>query len=499
MPVLSSVYGLPGNACRFTQFALRGAYDSTISEPFVVSSLDIQKVGQTSSGKLEDSWYHIECSALEPKAKSCPRPTGNRNNQSPSPERKAPRLKWWIPYASMFVTALVVTLAATPLARIIATRLGAVDKPSKRRINKVAVPRMGGIAIFVAIACAVAVQYLGHAYLKWPPVFSQNLFSTLNYPLLALSFLIIFMTGAIDDVFQLKPLVKLAGQALAACVAVAAGLTVGRIMNPFGPEVIELGWVAYPITVVYLVAYVNIINLIDGLDGLASGITFISCCTLFFLAHLAGRADACALSIAVAGATLGFLRYNFNPASIFLGDCGSLLLGFSLGAISLLNVRRVAGLTTIIVPLVISFVPIVDTLSAIIRRKRAHVSVGQADKGHIHHRLIADGYDQKQAVLLMYLWTGLLSVGAVIMTQIETAPRIVVFCILIGASFAFAWHLRLFDPVLLHHYNPKSGEDELVSPDDPAFAIEQAKVEEKHEERREEIVDALFGRSTKDE
>lgn len=428
-----------------------------------------------------------------------PRHAGNRNDQSPLPERKAPRLKWWIPYASMFVTALVVALAATPLARVIATKLGAVDKPSKRRINKVAVPRMGGIAILLALVAAVAVQCIGRRVFLWPPIFTQTIFFSLDYPLLALSFLIIFMTGAIDDVFQLKPLVKLTGQTLAACVAVAAGLTVGRIMNPFGVGVLELGWVTYPITVIYLVAYVNIINLIDGLDGLASGITFISCCTLFLLANLAGRPDAAALSIAVAGATLGFLRYNFNPASIFLGDCGSLLLGFSLGVISLLNVRRVAGLTTIIVPLVISFVPIVDTLSAIIRRKRAHVSVGQADKGHIHHRLIADGYDQKQAVLLMYLWTALLSVGAVIMTQIETTPRIVVFCILIGASFGFAWHLRLFDPVLLHHYNPKSGEDELVSPEDPAFAIEQAKAEEKHEERREEIVDALFGRTNKDE
>ena len=161
---------------------------------------------------------------------------------------------------------------------------------------------------------------------------------------------------------------------------------------------------------------------------------------------------------------------------------------------SLLNVRRVAGLTTIIVPLVISFVPIIDTFSAIIRRKRAHVSVGQADKGHIHHRLIQDGYNQRQAVLLMYLWTAMLSGGAILMTKIETTPRIIVFCVLIGASFGFAAHLRLFDPVLLHHYNPKSGEDELVSPDDPAFAVEQARREEKSEERREEFVDHLLHR-----
>ena len=232
-------------------------------------------------------------------------------------------------------------------------------------------------------------------------------------------------------------------------------------------------------------AYVNIINLIDGLDGLSSGVTFISCCTLFFLANLSGRLDAAALAISVAGATLGFLPYNFNPASIFIGDCGSLLLGFSLGAISLLNVTRMAGLTTIIIPLVISFVPIVDTLSAIIRRRRAHVSVGHADKGHIHHRLIQEGYNQKQAVLLIYAWTALLCAGAVFMTQVELSIRIVTFCVLIGASFAFATHLHLFEPVLLHHYNPKSGEDELVGPDDPAFAVEQERREECAEVRRE--------------
>ena len=394
-------------------------------------------------------------------------------------------MRWWIPYAALFVTAFIVALATTPLARRIAISLGAVDKPSKRRINKTTIPRMGGIAVFLALIAAVCVQYFGTTNLGWPVVLIPGRFSTVNYYMLALAFLTIFLTGAIDDVCNLRPLAKLAGQVLAAVIAVSGGLTVGAIVNPFAPGEIVLGWAAYPITVLYLVAYVNIINLIDGLDGLSSGVTFISCCTLFFLANLSGRLDAAALAISVAGATLGFLPYNFNPASIFIGDCGSLLLGFSLGAISLLNVTRMAGLTTIIIPLVISFVPIVDTLSAIIRRRRAHVSVGHADKGHIHHRLIQEGYNQKQAVLLIYAWTALLCAGAVFMTQVELSIRIVTFCVLIGASFAFATHLHLFVPVLLHHSNPKSGEDELVGPDDPAFAVEQERREECAEVRRE--------------
>lgn len=399
------------------------------------------------------------------------------------------RLTSWNLYVVLFLTTLVVTLAATPLARVIATKLGAVDKPSKRRINKRTVPRMGGIAIFLALMVAAVVLWVGTTYLAWPVTIVESRFSRINYPVLALSFVVIFMVGAIDDVFSLRPRYKLVGQILAACIAVAGGLTVGVIVNPFAHAEVSLGWLAYPITVIYLVAYVNIINLIDGLDGLASGVTFISCITLFFLATLSGRMDAAALSIALAGATLGFLRYNFNPASIFLGDSGSLLLGFSLGTITLLNVTRVAGLTTIIIPLVVSFVPIVDTLSAIIRRRRAHVSIGHADKGHIHHRLISEGYDQRQAVLLIYGWTALLCLGALVMTQVEVGPRIAIFVVLIGASAWFAMHLNLFEPVLLHHYNPKSGKDELITPDNPAFEDEMAAQTEAHEEHREELVE----------
>lgn len=419
------------------------------------------------------SWYHVTVlSFCEPCA-----------GASPQSERLHVLVREWIPYASLFVTALVVTLVATPLARRIATRLGAVDKPSKRRINKKTIPRMGGIAIFLALVAATVVQLVGTAHLGWPTVLTPGRFSTVNYPLLGVSFLVIFLTGAIDDVFQLKPLAKLAGQVAAAVIAVMAGLTVGAIVNPFGPGEVMLGWLACPITVIYLVAYVNIINLIDGLDGLASGITFISSCTLFFLATQSGRLDAAAVSIAVAGATLGFLRYNFNPASIFLGDSGSLLLGFALGTVSLLNVRRVAGLTTIIVPLVISFVPIIDTFSAIIRRKRAHVSVGQADKGHIHHRLIQEGYNQKQAVLLIYAWCIMLSAGAAAINQVEVPMRVLIFTVLAIGSAAFAKHLHLFEPVLRHHYNKRTHEDELVTPDDPAFKQEEQAAEERKEER----------------
>ena len=382
-----------------------------------------------------------------------------------------------IPYLCLFSAALAVSLLATPLARKIAVWCGAVDYPNSRRINKKPIPRMGGIAIFLGIVAAFVVQYVGTMNFGWPVVLVPSPKLDVNYAMLVLAFLVIFATGLLDDRFSLSPRQKLAGQIAAAVIAVAGGLVIGDISNPFEPSgFVHLGWLTYPLTVVYLVAYTNIINLIDGLDGLAAGISAIASFTMFVLSVWAGRLDAAALSIAVAGSSLGFLRYNFHPASIFMGDSGALTLGFALGAVSLLSVTRFAGLTTIIVPLVIAAVPIIDTFSAIVRRMRGHVSISHADRGHIHHRLIDEGYDQRQAVLVMYAWTGLLCVGSLVMTQVETVPRIVIFCLLLVASMAFARHLHLFEPVLLHHYNPKTGADELVGPDDEAFEEEAEKV-----------------------
>ena len=391
-----------------------------------------------------------------------------------------------VPYLCLFLASLLVSMLATPLARRIAVRVGAVDYPNARRINKRPVPRMGGIAIFCGIVAAFVAQFLGTTYLGWPVVLVPSPRLEVNYWLLVLAFLTIFATGLLDDRYTLRPRQKLAGQILAATFAVAGGLVIGDISNPLGGPFISLGWLAYPVTVVYLVAYTNIINLIDGLDGLAAGISALASLTMFALSVLAGRLDAAALSIAVAGSSLGFLRYNFHPASIFMGDSGALTLGFALGTVSLLSVTRFAGLTTIIVPLVIAAVPIIDTFSAIVRRLRGHVSIGHADRGHIHHRLMAEGFDQRQAVLLMYAWTALLCAGSIVMTQVDTIPRIVIFAVLLGASFAFARHLHLFEPVLLHHYDPRTGEDELVTPADDAFEEEAERLHGRGRSHRRE-------------
>ena len=393
--------------------------------------------------------------------------------------------KQWLAYLCLFVVALVVSLLMTPVASKIAWKVDAVDYPDSRRINRQPIPRMGGIAIFSGILAMLLVRYLGSHYLGWSMAFTPSPhLRNVDYFLLGIAFVIVFVTGVIDDCISLSPRKKLFGQLLASCVAVASGLVIGDIVNPSSAtELIHVGWLTYPITVIYLVAYTNIFNLIDGLDGLASGIAFIASVTLTVLSLLRGQVDAATLAIALAGSTLGFLKYNFHPASIFLGDSGSLLLGFTLATISLLSVTRISSLTTIIVPLVVAGIPIIDTLSAIIRRSRAHVSVGQADRGHIHHRLLDEGFDQRQTVLVIYAWTVLLSIGAIIMTQIGPIARIAVFVILVMASVLIAAKLRLFSPVLLHHYNPRTGHDELITPQNPAFEKEEARLEQDHASR----------------
>lgn len=375
----------------------------------------------------------------------------------------------WFPFLMLFLIGLAVTMLATPLVKRLAVKLNAIDYPSSRRINTVPVPRMGGVAIFCGLIAALIAQYVGTTYFDWPVVFIPHPKMDVDYRLLGVSALVVFLTGLVDDLKSLRPIQKLVGQIVAASIAAAAGLLIGDIVNPFGPGELALGWLAYPITVVYLVAFANIINLIDGLDGLAAGITAIASISLFVLTLMSGRLDAAALAVALAGCCVGFLRFNFNPASIFMGDSGALTLGFLLGVVALLGVTRTAALTTLIVPLIVAGVPIIDTFAAIIRRRRGHTSIGQADKGHIQHRLISQGFNQRQAVLLIYAWSILLSIGAFAITQVTPGPRIAIFVVLVVISVAFVVKLHLFEPVLRHYYNPETHVDAILPADDPVF------------------------------
>lgn len=304
-------------------------------------------------------------------------------------------------YFIAFGAALVGALVLTPVARKIATRLKAVDVPEDRKVHKETTPTLGGLAIYASMMIGVLVYLL----------ISQHSLSKDMVGVIA-GATIILAFGALDDVYGLGPLVKLFGQILAAGVLVILGVQIQRIHFPGSSVILLSPELSVVVTVVWVVAFINIINLIDGLDGLAAGITCIASGSMFYLTYQTGvgpaYVDAAMISIVMAGSTLGFLRYNFNPASIFMGDSGSMLLGFLLGSVTVLGVLKSIAAVALLIPLLALAIPILDTGMAIARRALKGKPITHADKEHIHHRLLNLGHSHRQAVLLLYFWTALL-------------------------------------------------------------------------------------------
>ncbi|MCU0641311.1 MAG: undecaprenyl/decaprenyl-phosphate alpha-N-acetylglucosaminyl 1-phosphate transferase [Candidatus Margulisbacteria bacterium] len=306
-----------------------------------------------------------------------------------------------------FLIALFLTILLTPMVRSFAPALGAMDKPSDRKVHTTAIPRLGGMAIFggfvAAVVLGLLLAYWGGAKINPRPLIGVLLGGT-----------IIFLTGLFDDMRGLKPLPKLGWQIAGALVAIYFGASITHISNPFdGP--LLLGWIAVPLTLFWIVGMTNAVNLIDGLDGLAAGVTAISAGTLFFVALRTHQIGAALLMVALAGAALGFLRYNFNPASIFLGDSGSYFLGFVLAASSIVGVFKTTLVVALIIPILILGVPIFDTTFAILRRLKERKSMLAADNRHIHHLLLRAGLTQREAVLSIYVVCFLLSMTALVM------------------------------------------------------------------------------------
>jgi UDP-GlcNAc:undecaprenyl-phosphate GlcNAc-1-phosphate transferase len=260
---------------------------------------------------------------------------------------------------------------------------------------------------------------------------------------------IVFLVGLVDDLVSLKPSHKLLGQVAAALVVALSGLRIEFIGDPFSGGLILLGLLSVPVTILYLVGFANVINLIDGLDGLAAGVSAISATSLLVLAAQGNRLSAAVLAAALIGACLGFLRYNFHPASIFMGDSGAMFLGFGLAAVSLLGVMKTTAAIALAVPLMIIGVPIFDTLSAIVRRIRHKRPISEADKGHIHHRLLGIGFDQRQTVLIIYVWSAALAVGAYAVRYAPPSVKLVALTALFGVTAIMAYWLGLYEAA--HH------------------------------------------------
>ena len=301
------------------------------------------------------------------------------------------------------LVAFVVAAAVTPAAIKIAPKIGAMDIPKdERRMHKKPMPRFGGIAIYLGIMAALAVFAL-----KDKGITSVMTGCTL-----------IYMLGLIDDLKDLKPLVKLCGQIVCATVVYIMGVRIEFITNYFGPGNMAFGDVAcFIITVLWLIAITNAVNLIDGLDGLAAGIAAISALCIGYVAYIPGQYVPTLAMMAIAGAALGFLPYNFNPAKIFMGDSGSELLGFSIAAVSILGTVKSATIVVVIIPALVLGLPIFDTVMAIFRRLAKHQSIGTADKDHLHHRIMKAGFGQKRAVMILYCISGIMGIVAVLYSR----------------------------------------------------------------------------------
>lgn len=365
----------------------------------------------------------------------------------------------WLECGVLFAVALIATIALTPVAKRLAIRLDAIDYPSSRRVNRRPIPRLGGTAILGGLLVCLLVLFAGMQWAGWRTPFTSYPGMPVNYPVLLAGVLFMFAVGFVDDVISLRPRVKLVGQIIAATIVACSGLLLSSIHNPLGHGYIEFGWLAYPLTIFYLVAFANIINLIDGLDGLAAGICAISASTIFVFAIITHRYDAAVFSIALVGACIGFLRYNFHPASIFMGDSGALLLGFSLGIVSLMAIARSALFVSLLVPVLAAGIPVLDTAFAIIRRLRAHRPIDSADKGHIHHRLLQAGFSQRKTVLIMWGWTLILALCGIFITETTGLMRIPFMAIILGVTLYMVVKLKLLEPVLLHHYHPRGRKD----------------------------------------
>lgn len=311
----------------------------------------------------------------------------------------ATSIELWGPFAVAFVAAAAVTPAAIRLA----PKIGAMDIPKDdRRVHQKPMPRFGGIAIYIGIMIALA-------------VFALHDRSTTA---IMAGCTMIYVLGLVDDLRNLKPAVKLAGQIACAAVVFAMGVRIEFITNYFGPGNMIFGDTACCIiTIIWLVAITNAVNLIDGLDGLAAGISAISALCIGYVSYIHGQYVPTLAMMAIAGAALGFLPYNFHPAKIFMGDSGSELLGFAMAAVSVLGTVKSATIVVMIIPALVLGLPIFDTVMAIVRRISKRQSIVAGDKEHLHHRIMRAGFGQRRAVMILYCISGIMGIVAVLYSR----------------------------------------------------------------------------------
>ena len=330
-----------------------------------------------------------------------------------------------------FLLAFLMALILTPLVIKFAKRIGAMDVPKdERRVHRVAMPLMGGLAMYIAVVIGMVL------FLPKDKKFIAILIGAT----------LILISGIKDDIRGTTPKEKLFYQILAAVIAIWGGISIQNITNPFvlGSTGFGLSWFTIPITIFWIVGITNTLNLIDGLDGLAGGVAFISSFSFMLVALKMELGFIEVLAALVAGACLGFLPYNFNPAKIFMGDTGSLFLGYMLAIISIEGALKSVATIAMIIPIIILGVPIFDTTFAIFRRVSKGQSIMTADKSHLHHRLLEKGFTQKKTVLILYAISGVFGLFAVLISKVNSSQAVWMSAILLVVALFFAFRLGMF-------------------------------------------------------
>lgn len=307
-----------------------------------------------------------------------------------------------------FVLALAIALALTPLTGRLARRLGAIDDATDRpRVHSQPIPRIGGLAIVAAILVPTLLLVRQAGPLAG----------------IVIGTVVVAAVGLVDDVRGLSPKVKLAAVAAAALIPVAGwDLHVERVGLPV-IGTIEFGWLAYPLTVLWIALVANLVNLIDGVDGLAAGIVAIATAAFALLAASFGRLEVAAMSAIVCGATLGFLRHNYHPAKVFMGDTGALALGFITGALAVEGVLKGAATIALAAPLLVLAVPILDTSFVVLKRLKYHRPPFGADQNHFYHRFLRIGFSQRRTVAYLHGWAALMACYAILLRFVPPRPR----------------------------------------------------------------------------
>jgi UDP-GlcNAc:undecaprenyl-phosphate/decaprenyl-phosphate GlcNAc-1-phosphate transferase len=357
--------------------------------------------------------------------------------------------------------AAVVTAALTPVVGRLSRRFGLLDEPRDRGLSDRLTPLLGGVAIFAGVVVAALI---------WVPMDH-------TYRAIMIGAAIITVVGAIDDVIDLHPALKLAGQVGAVAVPVSAGVTVNNFTLPFLHRV-DLGHLGAPLTLAGIVLIINVVNFSDGVDGLAAGVCAIAATSFAVIAFDLGKGSAGVLAAVIAGAALGFLVHNFHPASVFMGDCGSNLLGYLLGTVIVEGSLKTNALIALVGPLVVLAVPFLDTGFVLAKRLKYRRPVYRADRWHFHHRMANIGFSQRQTVLYLYAWMLAMAGLAVALRFVPYSDKTghlhpvwalvmgVFFVLVLAASVYLVYVLEIFkfrrlDAIRLRRVRPEATEAEI--------------------------------------